>query len=273
MKPMLNLPRAATTALRLLRKAWWRVPAANPVGARHRCVMCGHRISRFLPYRDGSGALPAVLQAQDVIGSDVDNFQCPVCGCHDRERHLLQYLVASGMLAAMGGMRVLHFAPERHLGRRLASVGLSRYVLADLHPRSRGVRRLDLTAIDLPDAQFDLVIANHVLEHVADDQRALSEIHRVLRPGGSAILQTPYAARLGRTVEDPSIITDEARLQAYGQEDHCRLYGMDLVHRVVAAGFVSRVATHAELLPHIDAAMTGVNPREPFLRFGKPLQP
>jgi SAM-dependent methyltransferase len=108
-----------------------------------------------------------------------------------------------------------------------------------------------------------------VLEHVDDDARALAEIRRVLKPGGMAILQTPYSRKLHRTWSDPGIDTPQARLQAYGQEDHVRLFGRDIFERVVAAGFESCVRQHADLLRDIDPATFGINPVEPFFLFRK----
>jgi len=97
----------------------------------------------------------------------------------------------------------------------------------------------------------------------------LSEIHRVLKPGGMAILQTPYSSRLHRTWQDAGIDTPEARLQAYGQEDHVRLFGRDIFDRIVAAGFRSDVRLHSELLADVDPDIAGVNAAEPFFLFRK----
>ena len=265
----MSLPALSLATRRAARRLWARWPA----GASRRCCLCGSAVRAFLPYRDGLASLPAVAVEADIVGSDVQNFECPACGCHDRERHLVLYLHAAGLLAAMKGARVLHFAPEPHLQRVIAAAAPAQYVRADLHPRQPGVNRLDLTAIAMPAASFDFVIANHVLEHVGDDALALSEILRVLCPGGHAVLQTPFAAARAGTFEDPRITGDAERLQAYGQEDHCRLFGADFDRRVVAAGFVSRVAQHAQLLPHVDARACGVNPREPLLLFAKPESP
>jgi SAM-dependent methyltransferase len=120
------------------------------------------------------------------------------------------------------------------------------------------------------DGQFDFVVANHVLEHVQEDAHALREIFRVLKPGGQAVLQTPYSAVLHQTFSDPGISTPEARLQLYGQEDHARLYGRDIFDRFTGCGLEARVGTHAELLPGLDAVRHGVNPQEPFFLFERP---
>jgi SAM-dependent methyltransferase len=133
-----------------------------------------------------------------------------------------------------------------------------------------GVVKADMEAMPFADAAFDLVIANHVLEHVDDERKALGEVARVLAPGGFAILQTPYSARLHATWRDPGIDTPEARLQAYGQEDHVRLFGRDIFERIASAGFESHVRRHAELLGDVDPGVAGVNAAEPFFLFRKP---
>ena len=180
---------------------------------------------------------------------------------------MLLFLRATGLLETLRGKAVLHFAPERRLSVLLQHAELSAYVKADLFPSAADVMRVDMLAIPFSDQSFDLVIANHVLEHVSDDGKALSEIHRVLRVGGHAILQTPYCPRLTRTWEDEGIASEDARLLAFGQEDHVRIYGRDIFDRFVAAGFISLVRTHDELLPGSDAAYLGVNAREPFFLF------
>jgi SAM-dependent methyltransferase len=247
-----------------------RAAAAVPFGARCHCAVCGRRVRRFLPYRASWPAMPKVLTEQDVIGSDICNFECPACGCHDRERHLLLYLRASGLFDELAGARILHLAPERHLGRLIRDSRPADYVQGDLHPSRAEIRRIDLMQIAFPDASFDWVIANHVLEHVADDAQSLREIRRVLRPGGKAILQTPYASRLPHKMEDASIVSETARLAAYGQEDHCRLYGADFAGFVASFGFTAEGTSHQDLLAHIDPQRAGVNAREPFLLFVKP---
>ncbi|MBK7727670.1 MAG: methyltransferase domain-containing protein [Gammaproteobacteria bacterium] len=244
-----------------------RLVARLPVPARHRCVICGHRIGRFLPYRGGLHGSPPLMRALGIIGSDIDNFECPRCGAHDRERHLVLYLEASGLLARLPGMRILHFAPERHLAVLIAALAPVEYRKCDLYPCAEDVEQMNIEHIPFPDHSFDMVIANHVLEHVGDDRRALAEIHRVLQAGGVAVLQTPYSPVLHRTWSDPGITQEDARLQAYGQEDHVRLYGRDIFERFASCGFESGVRAHHELLAHKDAGEFGLNPEEPFFLF------
>lgn len=209
------------------------------------------------------------MRVLNMVGSNPDQFECPRCGAHDRERHLLMYMRAEGTLSRLRGKAVLHFAPEKRLSRLIAAVEPARYVRADLFPSSPEVECVDMLDMQFDDQSFDCLIANHVLEHVSNVSHALAEIRRVLKPEGLAILQTPYSEKLHHTWEDEGIDTPSARLQAYGQEDHVRLFGRDIFEQIGAAGFENRVYRHSELLADVDAATTGVNRDEPFFLFCK----
>jgi SAM-dependent methyltransferase len=235
------------------------------LGSGSLCYACNNRVGWFLPFRGGWKNVSRLMIALDVIGSNVGKFACPRCGAHDRERHLLMYFDSVSMWANINGGSVLHFAPERIFAQRVLNAKPAKYIKADLFPSATGVIREDITKLSFADGIFDLVIANHILEHVIDDNSAMKEVFRVLKPGGFAILQTPYSNKLLHTFSDDGIIDDEARLQAFGQEDHVRLYGKDLFVKLEKAGFESRVATHAQLLSKLDPDCYGVNAREPFM--------
>jgi SAM-dependent methyltransferase len=130
--------------------------------------------------------------------------------------------------------RVLHVAPEPGLAGRLQALPID-YLSADLDSPF-AMKQWDITAIPEADASFDVLICNHVLEHIPDDMRAMTELRRVLRRGGLAILQHPIHDRPD-TYEDPSVEGPEERLRAFGQEDHVRIYGWDLLDRLRNAGF------------------------------------
>lgn len=238
-------------------------------GGRKRCVICGGHVWRFMPYRQGGRCVFPLARALDMVGSDVDHFECPRCGAHDRERHLLMYLQASGLFAELSKCSILHFAPEKRLSLRIAQEKPVLHVLCDLYPTSDEVRRVDMQAMPFDSDTFDFLLANHVLEHVEMLDVALAEIHRVLKIGGYAILQTPFSMKLQHTWEDAGIDSAHARLQAFGQEDHVRLFGRDIFERITQVGFESLVKSHHELLVNHDAAAAGVNSREPFFLFRK----
>ena len=240
------------------------------LGSAKLCYACNKRVGRFLPYRGGWKDVPPLIKVLDVIGSDVENFSCPRCGAHDRERHLLMYFDHAGMWKRIAGANVLHFAPERVLAARISNARPARYVKADLLPAAADTTREDISKLSFGDRTFGVVIANHVLEHVADDRAAMNEIFRVLQPGGLAVLQTPYSDKLTSTFEDESIRDEEGRLQAFGQEDHVRLYGRDLFSRLEGVGFVSKVLEHDTALEDYGESLYGVNRREPFICMERP---
>ena len=131
----------------------------------------------------------------------------------------------------------LAFAPEATLRARLEPTA-SEYVSGDL-TATFGDGVLDATRLDLPSASSDVVICNHVLEHVPDDRAAVCELRRVLRPGGWALLLAPDV-RAEKTIEDPSIVDAAERRRLYGQADHVRRYGFDYLDRLLSARFVPR---------------------------------
>lgn len=232
------------------------------------CTLCGHAVWRFMPYPDGRRI--ALMDALEGIGSDIDHYECPRCGSNDRERHLWLFMQAAGIVDLLPRMRIVHFAPERRISRRIVEARPAQYIRCDLHAVGPDIRTVDIQDMPFEDESVDLLVANHVLEHVDDDRMAVREIHRVLAPGGAAILQTPYSPVLEATWEDGGIRSPAARLQAYGQEDHVRLFGRDVFDRFSACGLVPAVERHDALLPGIDPRRHGVNADEPFFLFRKP---
>lgn len=231
------------------------------------CNICKNKVGRFIPYKNNKNSLLTLPKVLDVIGSDTVNFECPWCGAHDRERHLFMYMQTTGFFDNLSSMRVLHFAPERRLAKLITAEKPIQYIKCDLHPNMPDIQPVDMLAIPYPDKYFNLVIANHVLEHVADDILALKEIYRILKPGGHVILQTPFSPLLHTTWSDNGVITDQARLIAYGQADHVRLFGRDILDRFSSTGLTSKVQQHKDLLSINDSKQYGVNTAEPFFLF------
>jgi len=132
--------------------------------------------------------------------------------------------------------RLLHVAPETRVADILFAQTNVDYLTADLHSRE-AMLRMDITDIRFPDSSFDAIICNHVLEHIIDDRKAMSELFRTLKPGGWAILQVPMSPSLEHTYEDASKTTAQAREEAFGQWDHVRIYAQDYEQRLAQAGF------------------------------------
>jgi SAM-dependent methyltransferase len=188
------------------------------------CPCCGGRYDHFLPY----GVKPR------------PHSRCPGCGAVERHRLLALYLESKrDVLFGARPFRILHAAPEpivAALIRRYAGQNLE-YVGGDLSPRQRpGAVRIDLTAIDQPSASFDAIICYHVLEHIKDDRLAMSEMLRVLKPGGWAILDVPIDWTLAQTFEADAGNDDERR-RLFGDHRHVRCYASDFADRLRSVGW------------------------------------
>ena len=171
------------------------------------------------------------------------------------------------------GTSILHCAPETKLRKKIDSCNPSLYILADIAPKDDAIMKMDITDIPFDDESFDIVIANHVLEHIPDYLNALHELYRVLKPGGQAILQTPYSKLLSRNFEDVNINTDELRRVFFGQGDHVRVFSMDhLFESIKNVGFEVKVTRHDELFTEKEAYVHGVNRSEHLIRAYKRLK-
>ncbi len=129
---------------------------------------------------------------------------------------------------------MLHVAPEKRFMKRFKTVPGLDYLSADLYSELAMVK-MDLTDIEWESNCFDVIFCSHVLEHIPDDKKAMSELYRVLKRGGWALFQVPIFG--DKTYEDFSITSPEGRLLHFGQEDHVRKYGHDIIDRLRSAGF------------------------------------
>jgi SAM-dependent methyltransferase len=206
---------------------------------------------RYIPIvSEAYRAVRRVYRRRAYAGAEVS---CPVCGggfaswvgrsphgicpgCDAAARHRILCLHLGQCADVYGpGRRLLHFAPEPCLTRHFRSVDGLEYTSADLSAPGADVHT-DITAQVFPDQSFDAVVCCHVLEHIPDDRKAMRELFRVLRPGGTLFAMVPYRAH-EETVEDPSIRDPKERARLYGQEDHVRRYGSDFADRLREAGF------------------------------------
>ena len=162
------------------------------------------------------------------------SYICPKCG--SSERHRFAFLALKEKFSAKSE-KLLHFAPEKCLEPWLRSIS-KEYVSVDLCAPS-AMLHMDVCNLRLADNDFAAIWCSHVLEHVEDDKKAMSELFRVLRPGGCAIIMVPVYGDI--TYENPEIKAPEERLEHFRQEDHVRLYGLDIANRLGDAGF--RVTT------------------------------
>lgn len=141
----------------------------------------------------------------------------------------------------------MHFAPQKCFQDYFKNTNNPNYITTDLYSSDVMVK-MDITNILYQDNYFDIVICLHVLEHVEEDQKAIAELFRVLKPGGLVIIQSHMDKSLEITYEDPTIKNPEDRKKAFGQEDHLRLDGKDFKLRLINAGFSVIVENYAKKL-------------------------
>ena len=211
------------------------------------CLMCGHKVGRFLPLIHKN--IPTdIFYKHYIIGGYLNETMCPYCKNTDRGRWQIYVLKNySGILDKP--CSVLHFAAEEANKKLILTNKNCKYITADIEPE-RGDVTCDMTDLNMfSDNTFDYIIANHVLEHVENESKAISELKRVLKHDGIIILSFPICTDI-LTYEDPSITTESGRWAAFGQGDHVRLYGKDFRERLEKYGLNVKIySPEKELTP------------------------
>jgi predicted SAM-dependent methyltransferase len=244
----------------------------NKMGSNRECYICNKTFNHFSKWRGGTRAVPLWLSKLEIVGGDFDNFGCPYCSSTDRERHLFMYFDKLNLWDKIEKQEILHFAPETNLRKKIEQYSPLEYIKADLYSQDIDIQKVDATAISFKDASFDIVICNHVLEHIPEYISAMREIFRVLKPGGMAILQTPYSKLLSNNFEDVGINTDELRLIFHGQEDHVRVFGeKTFFQSLIDAGFIVNRIKHPDFLRKLDSRYFGVSEDEDLIQVIKPV--
>lgn len=197
------------------------VLAAFYAGDRYEDPIDGRSYRKMLPY--------------GYEGRQRENALAPASLSLERHRLLWLYLKQETDFFT-APHKMLHVAPEQCFYGRFRGMKNLDYLTADLDSPIADVK-MDIHDIQYPDNSFDVIFCNHVLEHVRDDIQCMSELCRVLTPGGLAIMQVPLDRDLETTIEDPDLEDPEERKRRFGQYDHVRLHGRDYAGRLQKAGF------------------------------------
>ena len=206
-------------------------------GGKYQCPFCFHASKKMAFLGED---LP-VIKEKHIIGAGRRRCVCYQCGSIDRERLIFAFLKYQLDYFADKDKRILHIAPERTLAATLHTSGFTNYVCGDLSPDRYKypfpLQTINILNIPYRDNYFDLVICNHVLEHIPNDRDAMRELYRVLKAGGLALLQVPFSKTISKTIEDASVLDPQEREKQFGQYDHVRIYGLDYMERLKACGF------------------------------------
>lgn len=144
-------------------------------------------------------------------------------------------------------LKVLHFAPEQAFLKRFRKLKNLTYTTTDLNSPIADVKA-DICDLPFSDNSFDVIICNHVLEHIPDDTKAMQELFRVMAPGGMGIFQVPYDRNRAITFEDDTITDPKERAKIFGQYDHVRVYGMDFFEKLASVGFEVNAVDYTKTL-------------------------
>lgn len=208
-------------------------------GKKFQCNICNKGLNRFIKLDNG-----------DQL--------CPNCGSISRNRRLWSIL-NEGFLN--NGSTILDFSPSRCLYRVLKRNSSLKYTSTDLSGDFLSDYKYDITQIDASDDKFDLILCYHILEHIENDDKAINELHRLLKPDGVCLIQTPF--KDGGIYEDFTIKSETDRLKHFGQKDHVRIYSvLGLKERLIHNGFKVEVKEYEE----VEENKFGFNKKEVVLK-------
>jgi SAM-dependent methyltransferase len=234
-------------------------------GSNYYCPFCGYS-SKDLEVVGHD--LPVLIE-KDVVGGGRRAAGCYQCHSRDRERLLYAFIIEELNLPQNKNISILHIAPEPKLSNILLQQNFDEYICGDLftpgYTYPAHVQNMNVLDLPFEDHHFDLVICNHVLEHIPEDSKAMQELQRVLKPKGKAILQVPISQNTMETEEDFTISDPKKREELFGQFDHVRIYGQDYVQRLESAGFIVDRINISDTYKRM-----GVNPEEDIFYCEKP---
>jgi SAM-dependent methyltransferase len=214
-------------------------------GDRYTDPIDGKSFRKFLPYGYG-------VQRPNVLSPSTLSL----------ERHRLLWLYLKNETEFFTApLKVLHMAPEQCFLDIFKSLENLDYTTADLFSPIVDVKA-DILDLPFEDNSFDFIFCNHVLEHIEDDSKAMSELHRVMKTGGTGIFQIPQDLSRESTYEDFTITKAEDRAKHFGQYDHVRVYGKDYFERLRKVGFEVEELAYAKTLDAESQDRYRLNPEE-----------
>ncbi len=217
----------------LIKASYWVRPfvALYLKGSKYTDPIDGRSFRKFLPYG---------YQSQRKNALSPSTFSL--------ERHRLLWLYLKNKTSFFSAkLKVLHIAPEQCFLKIFKKQKNLDYITADLYSPIADVKA-DICNLPFANNSFDVVFCNHVLEHIEDDKKAMSELYRVLKPGGMGIFQVPQDLNREKTYEDFTITDPKERAKHFGQYDHVRVYGRDYFNKLRAAGFSVKEVDYTQII-------------------------
>lgn len=218
----------------LIRLSYWVRPliALSLKGHRFTDPIDGKSFKKFLPYGYES-------PRENVLSPSTLSL----------ERHRLLWLYLKNETDFFNKpLKLLHFAPEQAFYHRFKKLDNLEYTTTDLNSPLADVKA-DICNLPFEDNSFDVILCNHVLEHIPDDTKAMHELYRVMKSGGWGVFQIPQDLKRYKTFEDNTIIDRKERARIFGQYDHVRIYGRDYFDKLRSTGFTVEEVDYTNILP------------------------
>ena len=171
------------------------------LGNKYQCNICSFNMSSFILQKN-----------EEKI--------CPKCGSLSRNRRLWDLIKGK-----IQSKEILHFSASKSISQKINKSSHNSYITSDYEDEFEAIKKYNIENIDEDKDTFDFIICYHILEHIENDESAMNELYRILKPNGECYIQTPF--KKGNIFEDTSIVSPEERLKYFGQEDHVRIYSVD----------------------------------------------
>jgi SAM-dependent methyltransferase len=205
-----------------IKEKWNKI---SNMGSTYNCPVCNYNGRKFLD----SG-----------LTSKRKNARCPSCKSLERHRQLV--LIIESLQVLTKDSSLLHFAPEPCLLTYFKNKLGENYKTSHYNEKSKSDYSFDIRNIDSPDETYDFIVCSHVLEHIDEDIKAMKELYRILKPGGIAFIQVPiWPSESHPTYENFNITDERDRIINFGQYDHVRIYGLDVIDRLKSVGLILEV--------------------------------
>lgn len=205
-----------------IKNLYYRLYIITHTGTQVTCPICKLSLKRFIVI--------------SKIRATPSGNLCPRCFSLERHRLLWLFLVQNSFFGSPQNNTIFHVAPEPCFTKFFIRQKNNSYIISNFNSPNKK-HHIDITSTSLQDQSIDLILCNHVLEHIINDHKALLELFRILKATGRAILNAPIDYSKETTYEDFTITLKKDRAHHFGQEDHVRIYGRDYSKRLEYAGF------------------------------------
>ncbi len=212
---------------------------------KYSCPICKNKFNEFLPldpyFSQNKEKYGNPYNYHDIETLNVENYQCPFCYASDRDRLYAIYLTNYLKRFRKRDISLLDIAPTKPLQKFIKQFSNIKYISIDKFNDNVDIK-IDISNMKCFESEvFDFFICSHVLEHIDDDIKALSELYRVLKKRGKGILMVPINLAIKKIEEDPSITDIGERWRRFGQGDHVRMYSKEgFISRILDSGFSVR---------------------------------